>query len=124
MNTKLLLKVKAAILAEPREFDMRLFFNRNADSQCGTSACIAGHAVAIGEGLGLPEAQRKSGYFVETIAAKLLDIGSQGADILFYCAAWPSSFGRAYVKAQGDPHERAQVAAKRIDWFIKTEGRE
>lgn len=43
MNTELLLKVKAAILAEPESFDMCAYFRREEDeSECGTTACIAG----------------------------------------------------------------------------------
>lgn len=51
MNTELLLKVKSAILAEPRKFTMSQWAGKDEDSPCGTSACIAGHAVAIERGV-------------------------------------------------------------------------
>lgn len=62
MNTELLQRVKAAILAEPESFDMALYFDESENSPCGTVACIAGHALAIHfETTGnLPLARKKS----------------------------------------------------------------
>lgn len=123
MNTELLLKVKAAILAEPLNFDMTDWFMPDKESPCGTTACIAGHAAVISIGAeSLKEGQR---YWFE----ELPNIGEiLGCDFwqkgrLCYVEQWPEDFLDRYLKADNRT-ERALIAADRIDHFIATNGAE
>lgn len=122
MNIPLLLKVKAAILAEPRKFDMNWWFINNEESPCGTTACIAGWAVAIhGRFKSL-----KQGYALEShpcrLAERLLKLDESISRNLFHVEDWPSEFSYRYDRCK-TPRGRAKVAADRIDRFIETEGR-
>lgn len=106
MNTELLLKVKAKILAEPEHFDMGRFF--------GTECCIAGHALILA-GLACCNVEQES--------KRVLELRNTQVDRLFYIEDWPVKFRLGYVGADTDPR-RSQIAADRIDHFIATEGRE
>lgn len=122
MNTKLLLKVKAAILAEPLKFDMSSYFRKKQESPCGTAACIAGHSIAISR----KYKKLKAGLniiFGKNIAVKALDLDWYEADVLFYLSGWPSRFRQRYIKAE-TPEARSKAAADRIDHFIATGGQE
>jgi hypothetical protein len=122
MNIERLLRIKAAILAEPKKFEMRYFFVRDEESPCGTAACIAGFAIAD-----RLKADTLAG--ARTLAeASDFDYWEQGqlslgldwnqARRLFDEHHWPEQF--AY---RGDTAEsRAQAAAERIDYFILTNG--
>lgn len=130
MNTKLLLKVKAAILAEPRKFDIRHWFVKSDKSPCGTAACIAGHAVAIGrryESLKSGLALVKNDWLHSTaqdIADDIMELTNDQSMRLFVLRGWPNSFHDDYIKAERNMRKRARIAAARIDHFIKTEDRE
>lgn len=130
MNTELLLKVKAKILAEPKQFFMHEFFTDHVVGidtipNCGTAACIAGWAVTIARNEN-PEETRKYLYqspnnlctWLE--AQKALDITKEQESKLFYTDNWPSEYDAAYNQAWQDEdfEEAAKVAANRIDYFI------
>lgn len=123
MNTELLLKVKAAILAEPAKFDMEDWFAKSDESPCGTTACIAGHAAVMHRGI-----QRLSAYnwaWLDTpdIARNALMIDLKSSDRLFYLPDWPIEFKARYIQAES-ASECSKVAADRIDHFIATNGAE
>lgn len=124
MNTKLLLKVKAAILAEPAKFRMELYFQSETSSPCGTAACIGGHAIAISR----KWKRLRAGFKLDSYhpeASRCLEIApdSEQADSLFSAGMWPRQFRDRYYKAR-TAKQRAKAAADRIDHFIATEGRE
>lgn len=123
MNTELLLKVKAAILAEPLKFDMADWFTDDMESPCGTAACIAGHATAIA--CGAKSLQEGKRYWFDELPniTGLLGCDWDQKDRLCYVEQWPLIFIKRYRDA-GTREKRAQVAADRIDHFISTEGRE
>lgn len=58
MNTALLLKVKAAILAEPLKFNMAMYFQSDDRSPCGTTSCIGGSRNSITAGTSRREGTR------------------------------------------------------------------
>lgn len=125
MNTKLLLKVKATILAEPLKFDIQSWFDQNDESPCGTTACIAGHAIAISRGWkklkkGLGTILR---YSAGNEGQRVLDLNGNQRYILFNLEGWPIQYQNAYDRAKS-PVGKAQAAARRIDHFIKTKGHE
>jgi hypothetical protein len=131
INVELLEKVKAHILEEPRRFNMSLFvFNqgeiedlpKNERPPCGTMACIAGWAVMLADG---PPAIINDDYYltVEDRAVEVLGLNEEQVGALFYDPAWPEKYADAYENAR-TPRQRARVAARRIDHFIKTNGAE
>lgn len=129
MNVKLLRKVKAHILAEPKRLYMSSYIKSEAHNmdighdypKCGTAACIAGWACLL-------ELKPKDPYeFWQTHsvgpeAAALLGIDDQAAYRLFEPSEWPKQFARG--RSDDGAKETAKVAAARIEHFIKTKGRE
>lgn len=129
MNIKLLKKIITRLrrMRHPQHFNMDFYGEKNA---CGTTACIAGHALLL-------EGYRCTGWdtFVidsladpvnpATEAEERLDLTTNEADRLFYVGNWPKEFkaarnGRAAKHVYNDP----KIAAARIEHFIATDGRE
>ena len=141
MNVKLLREVEKRILAEPRRFDM-MTFGRKLNKRtiealgkqappCGTVACIAGHVDWMAHPR-LFAASVALGDYDDSIverAAKELGLNrfelSQDtyAGRLFFDNEWPEKFQAALAEAK-TPLQRAEVAVKRIEHFIKTNGKE
>lgn len=145
MNTELLLKVKAAILEEPKrldmsdwamsEFDMKLL-PEDIQPPCNTVACIAGWAISIhnnifGEELYTLVKSKPAQYAAEGVydhyhfgphfeAKGLLELTEEQADSLFYREYWPLQFRAPYTNAAQGSILRAKLAADRIDHFIAT----
>lgn len=85
---------------------------------CGTVACIAGHVLAIANGKSLKETRAKEHAFgVIDRAARRLGVNRQKANRLFYMDEWPKRFR---FDRRSSPARNAVLAAKRIDYFIKT----
>lgn len=100
MNTELFAKIHEVITVEPQKFDMNSWENENV---CGTTRCIAGHAIHLKTGqplysrdgsphqsvddlarsLGIRVDEESNGDF-EYIATKLLDLNPSRAGGLFY----------------------------------------
>jgi hypothetical protein len=142
MNTELLLKVKKQILKEPRQFGMTTWFEYSlAIPNCNTSACIAGWAITLGlkksnplEGAraiknnfptnkGFDSLMEFAAKKVYELSIPLLDITEEQAHRLFSEEEWPNEFYGDYANAD-TPQERAEIAARRIDHFIATNGEE
>lgn len=128
MNTELLEKVKAHILAEPCRLAMHLWreigkpgtmlhgFPISEDlpremPACGTVACIAGWTLELANsdayGYGLPEA-----------AAGLLEIERIEAASLFHVSNWPLFYRIRWLLSR-TLRGRAKITAQRIDAFIR-----
>lgn len=125
MNTRLLRKVQKAILAEPAKFDMDFYFARSGESPCGTVACIAGHAIALTKKFrklrcGLNPRVR---FNAADIAQGALGLNYEGAWNLFHLDDWPSKYRRGYLNAKS-ARGKTRAAARRIDHFIATGGKE
>lgn len=106
MNTPLLYRVADAIVKHAEAFDMDHF-------ECGTTACIAGWAVRL---------ELKSEIAPAPVcgqARKLLQIGLKSSNRLFYLDGWPRNLEVEHSQAK-TPAERAQIAARRIHYFIAT----
>lgn len=139
MNVELLEKVKAAILAEPKAFDMgtwhritspHLGYSHWGDTLCdsldeysseivlgcNTTHCIAGWAEVIAAADG----RVFDSLDTEHNAKRLLGLDYTQARRLFYADEWPFPFDRDYKYAA----KRAKIAAARIDHFIATNGEE
>ena len=124
MNKKLLLRVKAQILAEPKQFIMGTWYTNFPDifdgdlwegvkvPNCGTAACIAGWIVALHNNIKLNKAIGGHGT-----AAMYLNIRRYEANRLFYVENWPGDLRARWDNAKS-LEERAQIAAERIDRFI------
>ena len=142
MNVAKLLAVKRQILKVPSQFGMTRYFftdvnhfnnkyelKREKIPNCGTAGCIAGWAVALEEFQGSPaEAYKAYSRSPHRRAQFLLDLTEIEAERLFYLTpsaheSWPPQFREAYQAAKR-LRDRARVAARRIDHFIKTGGRE
>ncbi|UBF29919.1 hypothetical protein K9N68_37550 (plasmid) [Kovacikia minuta CCNUW1] len=141
INVELLDQIIQAIDREPEVFDMVMWAKSKPwRSGCGTTACIAGHAVAIGDKVQL-SAQAKfdefgdaSTYFslerpdpkepvhIEDKAIELLGLSGSQSRILFYVSHW-GDFEQPYYDATSY-RERADVAIARIQHFITTNGEE
>src|SRR5882672_4453118 len=138
MNIKLLEKVKAAILAEPRRINMDHWLTKKIDTDqdvwldakpkhseppCGTVGCIAGWTVVLAKRQ--REVKRRGAavgdvFAIETIAGEVLDLASSRA--LFYPNSWPEQFRLRLVAQRHGTKAYATVVADRIDFFIKTNG--
>ena len=142
MNVKLLRKVEKRILAEPRRFDMMTFGTKlnkrtikalgKQAPPCGTVACIAGHddwmahPRLFAASVAIDRFHRDDS--IEKRAAKELGLvfdpsQDTNAGRLFFDDEWPKKFQAAFSKAK-TPLQRAKVAVKRIEHFIKTNGKE
>jgi hypothetical protein len=131
MNVFLLAKIKAAILEEPERFDMNGW-------ECGTTACIAGWASRLsGQRMAILKANSGSGTwlaFGEDLrkAQKSLKLEDDQWYRLVHVDNWPDPFKKEYNNALLSDGlqiispclEQAQIAARRIDHFIATEGSE
>lgn len=132
MNVKLLKKVKAAILAEPKAFNMSQWSLPSPEAPCGTACCIAGWAKVLDMGLKTPgEAAKILGdpefgndRFSEGTKSLRLTVSQEFR--LCYFANWPFRFTEQYYEARSraDHVAMAQAGADRIDHFIATGGRE
>jgi hypothetical protein len=142
MNTALLTEVRDHILQHPRNFDMQHWGTISAPGrqmiriddgyvlkpevtqaflrhECGTTACIAGWALILAS----KEGPRDLDLAVSATAAQVLEVDYEDGLRLFFSDDWPEQFKVSYWAAN-DLRGRAYVAAKRIDHFIATEGRE
>jgi hypothetical protein len=136
MNVKLLRRIQAHILAEPKrvwmgiwckfgESGAHVYIDDDFDDSgglleiempsCGTVACISGWAALLSGARGIDE---QIGRW------DLLGIDAQRADRLFYSSLWPEDLRDKLELAEPQSQEYAQIVADRIDVFIKTKGRE
>jgi hypothetical protein len=122
MNVSLLLRVKEAILEDPKHFDMGDFFT--PANGCETAGCIAGWAIALGHDTDLGDAAEIADNYplgVQRMAVDTLHISNTQGRILFYVAHWPADLRIAWHDAKSSASE-ARVAARRIDLFIESGG--
>ena len=125
---KMLRKVKRHILAEPKRLYMSDWILRDRGNgkiylmsgkerkfaKCGTAACIAGWTVIL--------ADREGEGRVGDTAKEILGLNDSQHDRLFAPSCWPEKFHQGTT---GDGKKRtAEIAAKRIEHFIKTDGEE
>lgn len=136
LNVELLNKVADAILAEPRQFIMATWFSKSGGTgtgwqlspetrdipreipNCGTAACIAGHVIAVFEGVNPARAHAMNFTYIKSRAADLLHITGDEAERLFFVANWTNDFREAWEEAV-TVEARAQVAYDRIQYFIE-----
>lgn len=140
MNKKLLRKVKNHILKYPEAFDMSIYAQGtefDVKHPCGTTACIAGWTCVLEkDSMPLKEQFKmlndiKTQEKYESLnldfewsrnARKLLGITPKQGEELFDTGSWPDEY--AYPKGELfsylSPRKQAEVAAKRIEHFIKT----
>lgn len=129
INVRLLRKIQKHILEEPRRYDQNLWrievdpATNPERPPCGTMACIGGWATAL-------SGKERDSYLGWDVAMRLLGLTREQADRLFDTVEkgtdlnkWPKKFVTAYLKAK-TPRDRARVAVRRIDHFIKTKGAE
>jgi len=121
-NKRLLEKIKLQIIAEPKQFIMRDYFE-SSDSipNCGTAACIAGWACTLTKFKNpskASEALSDKFYNGERLvwvrAKKALGLTEAQATNLFLQLHWPAQF------RGGNRRSLAERAVKRIDHFLKT----
>lgn len=127
---KLLRQIKRKILAEPRQFVMGGYFKQHVRwkiPNCGTAACIAGHALALRIKANPAKARDVfTGWEQSTVAAKYLGLDTQQADNLFHVSHWPRRFKKdawedsSDFDSSGTAISNAKRAARRIEHFIKT----
>jgi hypothetical protein len=125
MKIRLLRKVQAAILKEPLQFGMERWFSDAIDAghpipNCGTAACIGGWAVTINRGANPIGVRHLGGKLCKLYSQEALGLTSAQTERLLYLEGWPRLFRRQYN--HGDFTQRAIVACRRIDFFIKTKG--
>lgn len=122
MNIDLLLEVKEKILQQPYNFGMNAWDGRNSlDEECETAHCIGGWGVFL-----MRQKAVNFRDFQLSSLRELFQIDEEQDERLFHTDSWPHQFENAYEDAQQKRDLRlcAKVAAKRIDHFIATEGRE
>jgi hypothetical protein len=133
VNVELLRKIQKHITEEPRRLQMGgviehmnpgvEFCEHRAKfvvPKCGTVACIAGWAFIL-SGEGEVESDRQG--YVMLRAEELLGLTSGEGDRLFLEDWWPDLYLERWEAAE-TAQERARIAVKRIDHFIKTDGAE
>ena len=113
MNVKLLRKVKKHIEEIPSRWSWE-WAQYSRKAPCGTAACIGGWCSLLG--LKPPEGTKDVVAWAEGVptdkVADLLRIDGQSAHRLFF--SWPPGFNI----------HSAKDAARRIEHFIKTKGKE
>ena len=137
MNIQILNEIKKKIKEEPYQFEMSEWFTTLLECKdskpvpnCGTAACIAGWAISIHNKVNPREAYRiaiRSSMSQRTQACEILDINLEQGERLFMTYNWPEKFrlsksGVAFKYLT--KKQQAALAIKRINHFIKTEGRE
>jgi hypothetical protein len=90
-------------------------------AECGTAACIAGWGILL-YGHKTPKQVAKLKQ-PNLYAAKLLGLDMAQADRLFFVTHWPTEL-RSQFRTGETPLIRAKVAAKRIEYLIKTDGKD
>lgn len=123
MNTRLLNQVANAILREPLKFDISTWVDEDDKSPCGTTACIAGHAVALSRGYQnlKPLFQLDKRDLIQVFAQEKLGLTEAQSYRLFQRGLWPEEFADR-SRAAKDREEAADIAFWRIQAFIATEG--
>lgn len=127
MNTQLLNRVTFAILNEPRKFDISSWVEHDRRSPCGTTACIAGHALAINRKFKSlkPLFPLDELDAIEESAKNALGLTNDEARRLFYRPIWPNGFHPIAYREDGESIEEvADNAFWRIQHFIATNGAE
>jgi hypothetical protein len=136
INVELLARVRAHILEDERRIEMSRYARRaygRTAPPCGTTACIAGWAVILTDGL--PKRITDDYYAsVKPRAINLLGLSEDEADRLFFVMGWPRAFHDRYRAAERfiDEHDdedekadkagesKAQIVADLIDHIIRT----
>lgn len=124
-------RVREQIIASPGQFSMTDWVSNK-----GHATCIGGLAAIDAGFIALRESQHPEtfryydvtdagstigeGLFDEARFRVALNLTPDEADRLFDVERWPQPFYVDYAKAQGA--DRADVAARRIDLFIRTRG--
>lgn len=139
LTIKRLRAIKKQILKEPRQFQMLRCFSERlrvikqgsepdrlvSIPNCGTAACIAGHACALFSERKKMNPLEASRYNMAKSRTSLSSaeylLGCPNSAILFHFPRWPKQFQKH--KHEGTPAFARQAAA-RIEWFIKTGGAE
>jgi hypothetical protein len=128
MNKELLLQVAAAIETSPKHFDMDDYF---IETDCGTTACIAGWAAFIHskrKNFNLFIARNNSFYVSKIVKKVESAIGikqdSDKYDTLVLDEEWlRPDLAKKYQTAQTN-EEKASAAAEYVRWFVRTDGGE
>ena len=134
MDIELLLRVKEAILAEPKRLDMWGWLDTTSKREnpsgpeCGTIGCISGWACVLKEkeagGLrtfrGAARRLLNDGRAGLFAGAKILDLTMRQAGDLFEPARWPKDLD-LHETVEGTP-EHAETVARGIDRFIANGG--
>ncbi len=115
---KLLRQLIQCILNDPSQFNMDAWIERDNKSSCGTTSCIAGWVAYLVNPEKFSTPACSTDELIRT-AAEALDIYGRTADELWYVVHWPNEFIRKYELAK-TPRQRAEVAAARIEHYIKT----
>ncbi|HEY0004402.1 MAG TPA: hypothetical protein VGB17_06295 [Pyrinomonadaceae bacterium] len=138
MKTRLLKKIQQAILEHPAHFDMdewgarykleNLVHDEPPESNCNTTACIAGWACVLTNSHPTFEWKELPGFGLcvddhEHHTGSLLGLNQKQVDRLFYTCFWPKRFEARYERAKKNT-TKARIAAERIDHFIATKGAE
>lgn len=137
LNVKLLQKIQAHILAEPKRLDMEYWFRdfnrvpimeyeRNCFLEvpkCKTIGCIAGWSSALA-GKRIHDSERGAlalglpyDYGRDCMSARITKNASL-VQRLFYIENWPARYRKSYNSA-ATSDARVKATVKRIDYFIK-----
>ena len=109
MNSDLLRQVRDSIASEPLAFDMGDWAELADDSPCGTTMCIAGHALAIS---GIQVIDPLNGHMPHDVggtAKRLLGLQSSS---LFHADDWPIPW-RGRYRAAGDLEDPIETRSAR-----------
>jgi hypothetical protein len=122
---KKLRAIQEKIGAEPTQFVMEQIFDSLLPgieiANCGTAACIAGWAIVLAEGTSPKQASYTYNINQIVVSAQTeLELSMDQARRLFYFAGWPARYKRNREEGTA---KFARQAIRRIDYFIKTNGR-
>lgn len=125
MNIELLQRIRQHILEKPNRFLMGDWIVRDNGigvfsddreeeipfAECGTAACVAGWACLLGG--------KRDTLSPSSDGRHLLGLTWDQSENLFFEDQWPDPFHRRYRSANSH-EEQVQIAADRIEHFIKT----
>lgn len=119
LNKELLMKVRDAILAEPNLFDMSGWkFLRD----CGTTCCIAGHAVRLADPEAFERLCSQDSLKWSNKGKEVLGLSNDRCWILFHSSRWPEQWADKYFAVQENSDLRAMVAGQFLDAVIASDG--
>ena len=109
MNERTFYEYKRDDRVEMRHFNMRTYCQMLDADGCGTTGCIAGHAVALFEGV---KNSHEWHFGWAPRAAQALELTPEQAEALFWLPGGPGAWPTVAAVDEAQPHEAARACRR------------